>query len=134
MEVLTRRSGQDPFRLGIVAVHLCHPDSHWCLATSKFHFRIFGQNLAQGARVAGSEEDARCAPELDDWDCLTGSEDVVIYVDCFGEPALEYVSVREKIVSIRVPWIEREGGGEIAFGVSKMVAASINVALENKER
>ena len=51
---------------------------------------------------------------------------------CFGEPALEHVSIGEKIVSIRVPGIEREGGGEIAFGLGKMVA--IDVAGKNKER
>jgi hypothetical protein len=47
---------------------------------------------------------------------------------------LEHVGVSQKIVSIRISRIEREGGGEVAFGVGKMVATAIDVTGENEER
>ena len=47
---------------------------------------------------------------------------------------MEHKGVGQKIVSIRISRIEREGGGEIALGFVKMVAAAIDVAGENKKR
>ena len=55
-------------------------------------------------------------------------------MDCFGKPAFQDVCVGQKIISIRIPRIEREGGGEIALRVGKMVAAAIDIAGENEER
>src|SRR5215510_13360718 len=55
-------------------------------------------------------------------------------MDRFGKAALEHVSVGQKIVGIRIPRIECESGGKIAFGVGKMVAAARDLARENEER
>src|SRR5438034_7473067 len=53
---------------------------------------------------------------------------------CFRKPALQDVGVGQKIVSIWISRIEREGGGEVTFGFVKMVAAASDVAGENKKR
>src|SRR5215468_7614526 len=74
------------------------------------------------------------APEIDDRDGLAGRKHIVIDVDCFRKPALEYVGVGEKIVRVRISGIEREGGGEIAFCFGKMIAATVDVARENEKR
>ena len=55
-------------------------------------------------------------------------------MDRFRKAALEHIGVGQKIVSIRISRIEREGGGEVALGFVKMVAAAIDVAGENKKR
>ena len=55
-------------------------------------------------------------------------------MDRFRQPAFKHVSVGEKIVSIRISRIDREGGGEIAFGFGKIIAAAIDVTGENKKR
>src|SRR5262249_13247257 len=55
-------------------------------------------------------------------------------MDRFRKSAFEHVSVGEKIVSIRISWIERERGREIAFGFGKMIATAIDVARKNEER
>ena len=47
---------------------------------------------------------------------------------------MQHVSVSQKIVGIRISRIEREGGGEIPFGIGKVIAAASDIAGEDKKR
>src|SRR5947199_1045503 len=134
LKIFSRRIGQEFFRSRIVMVEHRDPNPDRCLTAGKFHVRKFCQNIAKWADVAGSGLDARSAPEVDDRNSFAGSEDIVIDVDRFLQPAFKHVSVGEKIVSIGVPRIERKRRGEIAFGFGKMIATAIDVTGENEKR
>ena len=134
LKVLTRRSGEESFRFGVVAVEHRHPHAIGHLPASKFHVRKFCQNIAEWSRVAGPPQRGGAASEQDDWSLLAGSEHVVRDLNRFWKPALEHVGVGQKIIGIRISRIEREGGGEIALRIGEMVAAAIDVAGENEER
>ena len=134
MKVLSRRSGQEPFGFGVVAVEHRHPGAERRLAAGKLHVWIFRQNLAERSSVAGPVQHGCGAPEPDDWRLFAGGKHVLINVDRFRKAALENIGVGQKIVSIRISRIEREGGGEVALGFVKMVASAIDVAGENKKR
>jgi len=79
-----------------------------------------------------SMDEARRKP--DDWRLFASSKHVVRDVDGFRKPAFEHVGIGQKIVSIRISRIEREGSGEIALGFAKVVVAAIDVTGENKKR
>src|SRR5204863_8446412 len=130
LKVLSRRSGKDPFRFGIVAVEYRHPGAERRLPAGKLHIRIFRQNLAERSCVAGPVQHGCGAPEPDDWRLFASGKHIVIDVDRFSKPALEQVGVGQKIIGIRISRIEREGGGEVTLGFVKMVAAAIDVAGE----
>src|SRR5439155_754668 len=82
----------------------------------------------QRSRIACPVKRSRGSSESDNWNLLAGSKYVVIDVNRFRKPALEHVRVGQKIIGIWISRIERESGGEITFGLGKMVAASVDVA------
>jgi hypothetical protein len=102
LKILSRRSGQDAFRFGVVAVEHCHPGAGRRLPAGKFHVRKFCQNIAERSGVAGSPQGGCGASEPDDWGLLAGSEHVVVDVNRLRKPAFEHVSVGQKIIGIPI--------------------------------
>src|SRR5439155_9109095 len=117
-----------------IAVEHRHPNACRSLAAGKLHVWKFRQNIPERPSVAAPPKYGGGAAEPDDWRLFASSKHVVIDVDGFRKPAFEHVGVGQKIVSIRISRIEREGSGKIALGFAKVVVAAIDVTGENKKR